>query len=50
MPPSFATTDLTDDVDKYKLKERVVNLREERLRLSHVQGELTIYIPRGDNA
>lgn len=37
---------LTTEVDKYKLKERINELRGESLEVIPVHGELSIYIPQ----
>ena len=41
---------LTDDINRYKLKERVAELKGREVEVVPVQGKLTIYFPRGDNA
>jgi len=41
---------LTDDINRYKLKERISELKGQEVELVLVQGKLTIYFPRGDNA
>jgi len=41
---------LTDDINRYKLRERVAELKGREVEVIPVQGKLTIYFPIGDNA
>ncbi len=41
---------LTNDVDKYKLKERIIELIGGNVEVIPIKGELSIYIPGGDFA
>jgi hypothetical protein len=41
---------LTDEINGYNLKERVTELVGRVVEIVPVQGNLTIYFPRGDNA
>jgi hypothetical protein len=37
---------MTDEVDKYKLKDRISELKGGMVVVIHIKGELSIYIPR----
>ena len=41
---------VTDDVDKYKLKDRISEFIGGRVEVVPIKGELSIYIPGGDVA